>query len=199
MHSPFPFSWTATTSSFSATYQPLDESSISDTILQEETSSSTYANHDRTGLLSPVDNDSWSTFNFPSSPQPDDNEFQPGAPSYSAPSTLLEPLTAFVPLSSSSSPHVTPSIRHLRLQSDLSIFPNPSAQSSFAPSAATTPQRSSPGSPTVAAFLANPELLPKLLGRGKHQTPLVSLQHAHRRHALFAVVYSLPLYSMFRW
>ena len=165
MHSPFPYSWAAASSS---DYELLDDSSVDDTPFHEALSSS-QTRASRIDNLSPVDEDVWSTFHFPSSPLPADRDTQHAAPQTddaSFPSVLT-----FAP-SSSSSPHLTPAIRHLRLQSDLCIFPNLSAQP---PSVASTPQRSSPGSPTVAAFLANPELLPKLLGRGKHQPQQVSL------------------------
>ena len=174
MHSPFSFSWAATASTFSTAYQPLDDSSIDDA--PHYTASDTYSGGSRLGILSPVDEDVWSTFHFPSSPlELDESELQPDAPLAAVACTLPAPVTVAATLSSASSPHVTPAIRHLRLGSDLSIFPNFSAQPSSAGSAASTPQRSSPGSPTVAAFLANPELLPKLLGRGKHQPQPVSL------------------------
>lgn len=169
MHSPFPYAWAATAPAFSTSYQPLDDTSADDTPLYTDDSSVTYTAGRDHGLLSPVDEDVWSTFNYPSSPLPDDSEYQPGAYSSSA---FIFPtaVAAAVPASSSSSPPLTPAIRHLRLQSELSIFPSLTAQqSTTAVSATSTPQRSSPGSPTVAAFLANPELLPKLLGRGKHQ------------------------------
>ena len=174
MHSPFPFSWTASAPSLSTAYQPLDDYSTAEAAAHEYATSNTYVNGSRTGLLSPVHEDVWSTFHFPSSPTPDESEYQPGALSPSAPFTLRTLAIDSVAAVSSSSPQLTPAIRHLRLQSDVSIFPSLNAHSSSAVSATSTPQRSSPGSPTVAAFLANPELLPKLLGRGKHQPQPVS-------------------------
>lgn len=207
MHSPFPFSfplsWPASASSVSTNYQPLDDTSVDDTPPQYNPSRSIYASGSGTGLLSPVDEDVWSTFHFPSSPLPDDSDIQPGALSSSSPFTLPGPATASVGLSSASSPHLTPAIRHLRLHSsELPTFPSLNSQPASTASAASTPQRSSPGSPTVAAFLANPELLPKLLGRGRHQPQLVrllgtpTLAHNERTlHSLLLCTASSVLYS----
>ena len=174
MHQPFSFSWPAAASPLPTAYQPLDDSSIDDVFLQDDAAPSTYTTS--AGVLSPVDEDVWSTYNFPSSPLAHDGEAQTGVLSSASPFTVPAQVAATATSSSSSSPRLTPAIRHLRLHSDVPIFPNVSATATSAATSASTPQRSSPASPTVAAFLANPELLPKLLGRGKHQPPQVRVR-----------------------
>ena len=200
MHSPHPFSWDAqaASASFQTTSHSLDESFVHDTFAHDSSSNrGSYAGGSAAGLLSPVDEDVWLTFHFPSSPRTQDNSYhdQPGAQpaEHESTSTSSTPFTfpallssAGTPLSSSSPPHLTPAIRHLRLQSKLPIFPSLSAQPSSTDSLSSTPQRSSPGSPTVAAFLANPKLLPKLLGRKKHQQLQVSRLHTTIMSQLFA-------------